>query len=32
MQPVTISIQTRRIVITIGTGSDAVVVIVPKLE
>jgi hypothetical protein len=30
MPPVT-SIQTRRVVITIGTGSDAVVVIVPEL-
>jgi hypothetical protein len=30
MPSVTISIQTRRIIITIGTGSDAVVVIVPK--
>jgi hypothetical protein len=30
MPPVTISIQTHRIVITIGSGDDAVVVIVPK--
>jgi hypothetical protein len=29
--PVTICIQTRRVVITIGRGEDAIVVIVPKL-
>jgi len=30
MPPVTICIQTHRVVITIGSGEDAVVVIVPK--
>lgn len=30
MPPVTIYIQTHRVVITIGSGEDAVVVIVPK--